>query len=413
MKKKQYYPIYIASVILIIMVIALIILLVSGNKKQVYIPEKPENYDVSVGIASENFNSIRNIKGTTMKSKHFIVRYDKKDLELSVPNISLVQDKILVYNTLASEKPYLTSISLDGKEEFTTKISKGDYDSFEIKKAGKCNDNYCIVSIGKNKSKEDFIISYLNKKGKFIENKVVNVKAKSSIMDVLIENNTIVSISQEEDIVVETIKDNKIDKTYYLDDDENDMFINDNPILYTTYYDGKYLYMLCSNSASAYYLYKIDLANNKSTVKEIKGINNEVETKFQLKETGLYCMTDKEVLIYSLDGNYINKIDYQNVELENKKDYESYVDKEVEDITNNLTINKMLNNNSNIIESNTFYSGIYDVIDNGNITKRYMLNRIKNGYYGGLLSTFIINDTIYDIYSYGYDKPMLLVNIIK
>lgn len=408
-KKQKYVPIYVATGVLVLMVMALAVLLLMGNKTKKYIPNKPKDFNTSIGITSNNFDSLRNLDNKNLSSKHYLIKYDKKGVNLSTPSVTLVNDKILVNNSLEEENPYLSVINLDGKEEFTTKIPLDKYESFDIKKAGECNGNYCVVSIGNKGDTKSLLISYIDKKGKFISTKKVNVLNPDSVIDVHIKNNEIVVVSQNDDLVVELIKDDKIVSTYNLDDDDNDKFITDNPILMASYYDSKNAYLICNGNKT--YLYKIDLSTKKSIVKELTNANN-VEN-FEFKDNGLYGISEKVLYNYSLEGNYLSKIDYSTIELENKEEYISYIIEEDKEKSNFISIEGMNKNNDNTLEVNTFYSTIFDEIDNGKIIKRYLINRVKKQYYGILLSSFIKDGKIYDIYSYGYDEPMLLINIMK
>ena len=167
---------------------------------------------------------------------------------------------------------------------------------------------------------------------------------------------------------------------------------------------------------------EVNVDTYETNVKEFTEVNNlqtEQKKKVSAYLKGFTVTAGTTIYKFDSDNRLVNKFDYASVKLEDNKEYlEKYKDDEfidVEDMENNIYLNKIeTNSNTIIVNTNTMFSNIYDMYDlNLKINKRIILDAFKYSYEEGvLLKSFYIDDVIYEVYSYGKETPSIMISKI-
>lgn len=425
--KKENIPIYLAILILICLVIALIYVLFFTKSNDVIVPDLPdyENYDVGVIDFSDKSASaadLNNKKTSKMDITNTIVSdYYKEGIVLSNTQVEYLNDNFVITSgPNSSSESFISVIDKNGKLKWLTKLDDKENGAIKIAKTVFYNNKYYIAAIIEKNSKKSLGLIQVDLNGKKINTNVIKDNIEDRIVDLKISDDFI-------SIVTKTV-----DTTIYFVDTQSNEFKKDVAIskfitaegymdYCTSQINGSSLSVVINNS-SKYYVVNINTSNYLAQVVELTDINNinsQNSVSIGNYLNGFVAYSDKIVYKLNNANKLINKFDYSTIKLEdNKAIKEEYKDDElleVDEFENYVLIDKVqISSEQIVVQFDTLYSKIYDVYDeNLKIKKRLMINTYQYDYTDGvMLNSFYVDGAIYEVYSYGFETPSILINKI-
>lgn len=425
--KKEHILLGIAIVILIGLVIGLIYFIFFTKKYEVIVPDLPEYEIVDVGVVdfedeASNVEDLNTKKVKELDVTYSIVSdYYKKGILLSNTQVDYVNSSFLITSGSFSKDPFVSKVSLDGKLNWITKLNDKDFDNVYIYTTKYINGNYFAFTIAQKNNKKSLVVFKVDNNGKIVTNRIIASEITGKIQEVVVNEEKISII----------INDNQYITAYFTDDDlenNNKLFdlkktkadLESSVYLASMYLDNQ-VQMIVKNNG-VYYLVTISDTDATATASLLESVNN-IKTDLTIRASGylkgFILYTNKVVYKLDIYNELLTTMDYSKVKLEDDSKFkEKYKDDEYIDIsemTNSIYLNKItVDEGKIVVNANTLYSSIYDVYDsNLKISKRYMLDTFKYFYDDGvILNSFYINDSIYEVYSYGTKTPSIMISKI-
>lgn len=345
---------------------------------------------------------------------------------LANPQVEFYNDKFIIHSSSFGDTAFISSVSKDGKLEWLRKIKDKDYENIHIKKVLYMDKSYIAIAEGIKKTSKDLLAIKVTLNGEVEKIEIIENGFKNNIKSALMLDNQI-------GIITDTFENIKIyylgsnlklsNKTYSLNEQPDNVFLTYQPWVVGQVYKDKKLTIILGymgNTDNNMYKLVVDPLTNKSKL-TVHSVFEElgVSTQAISGGSGLLVQRDKKLNLYGTDDKLMNTFDYSKVKIEKLEDYKDKVqlmgEENWDDIKNELTIdNVYLTNGSWLVKTETLFHINFDLFDsNLNIRKRVMLDKSLYEYPDAiLLKTFYVNNTIYEVYSYGLETPSIMVSVI-
>lgn len=425
--KKEHLVLVFAVLLLIFLLSILIYMLFFSKKREVIVPDAPSYENVDVGVIDFNDSAATSTDLNSKKNSNLNVTYKiisdyyGQGILLSNTQVEYLNDSFIVTSGFSSSDSFISSISLDGKLNWITKLDDKEFGSIHVYKTIYYQDNYYVFGTAEKKSTNNLVVIKVNNVGKRVTTRIINEKTDEKVKDVLLIDRKIAVITENAGVI----------KVYFTNDnlEENKKYVTSTTYLKDVtdlYFEAsinadKIIKIACA-SGDTHYIMEINsdtLETNAYEFTEVNNLNSESKKKVSAYLKGFVVSSGNIVYKFDSDNRLINKFDYNSVKLEDMTEYkEKYKDDEfidVEDIENSIYLNYIeANSNTVIVNTNTLFSNIYDMYDlNLKINKRIILDAFKYSYDDGiLLKSFYIDDAIYEVYSYGKDTPSIMISKI-
>lgn len=423
--KKENIPIYLAILILICLVIALIYVLFFTKSNDVIVPDLPDydNYDVGVIDFSDknaNANDLNNKKTSNMDITNTIVSdYYKEGIMLSNTQVEYLNDNFVITSgPSSSSESFISVIDKNGKLKWLTKLDDKEYGSIKVAKTVSYDNKYYVAAISEKNSKKSLVLIQVDLNGKRVNTNVIKSDFDYRIQDLKVSSDFISIVTSSVDTVI-----------YFVDTQSNE-YKKDVAISKFITAEGYMDYCASQinntslsvviNNSSKYYVVNINASNYLAQVTELTDINNiNSDNSLYIGSylNGFVAYSAQKVYKLNNINKLINKFDYASIKLEDdtayKKKYKDDESIDVSELVNTIAIsNVSVNQEKIIVGSNTAYSIIYDVYDeNLKLNKRFIIDAIDYQYEDGvLLNNFYIDGAIYEVYSYGFETPSILIS---
>lgn len=430
--KKEYIPLIICAIVLVVLVSSLIYVIFHKEQIKLEVPELPKYEHVSVGVAdfkdgNGKDNSLQSNKITETKVNYRIVSdYYKKGILLSNVNVEYMNDEFIIRSGAYSNTPFVSSVSLDGKLNWIYKISIKEAKSVTVVNTLYHKNLYyvflnvlvdnqyrvAVFTVDSKGKKSD--ITYINKKS---DNKANTVIETDSGFATILEGNNNLEIYY----VDYKLKVDK--KVYKLSERKENIFKSSIPIVRAVNYKNNVISIVVTYMGgydNSKYIVNVekDFTTKIKVFNELEKIESDEASVFISGKDCYYAMLGKKVYMFDLNGRLSNTYDYSNLQLENPEDYlgKEYIDGFDEDTElTYLELQRIVKQDDGLVVNfETSFNNVYDIYDsNLKLKKRFMLEQAKYRYTNGvLLSTFYIDGKLYDIYSYGFETPSIMINTI-
>lgn len=413
----------VAIIFLVILILLLIIMLIFNQPKKVIVPNTPSYKQLDIGLVNYSDkgtdpNDLNIKKQTSLNVNYEIVSdYYQKGIMLSNTKVEYLNDLFVITSGPLSNDSFISTVNKDGNLKFLTKLDRNDFGEFKVYKTIYVKDNYYIVGISTKGNKNNIMVIKVDKDGKIITNKTIKEDIDTKIKDVLYNNETIAiitgdSINIEVYFTNTDLIENKkvIELGGYLPDAKN--------LYYESSVVNGNILKIAFQTSKSHYIATIELDSYNVNVSEITTINllkgNNITISGYLNG---YVANDTTSIFKLNDNNeLINKYDYKNLKLEDenalKEKYKDDDTFDIEGLVNEARIRNITVDNTSIVSmANTSFSSIYDIYDsNLKLTKRIIIDKLKYYYNNGvLLNSFYVGGTIYEIYSYGFETPSIMI----
>lgn len=425
--RKEHLILVFAVLLLIFLLGILIHMLFFSKKREVIVPETPTYESVDVGLvdfkdANATATDLNSKKNNNLSVTYKIISdYYEKGILLSNTQVDYLNEAFIVTSGPASTDSFISSLSIDGNLNWITKLDNKEFGNIHIYKTVYYGDNYYVVGIAEKSNKKNVVIIKVSAAGKRVTTRIISENVDEKVKDVLVIDRKIAIITE----------DTKNIKVYFTNDnlEENKKYVNSalylkdlSNLYYETCTSVDRIVKIACVSGDTHYIMEVNVDTYETNVKEFTEVNNlqtEQKKKVSAYLKGFTVTAGTTIYKFDSDNRLVNKFDYASVKLEDNKEYlEKYKDDEfidVEDMENNIYLNKIeTNSNTIIVNTNTMFSNIYDMYDlNLKINKRIILDAFKYSYEEGvLLKSFYIDDVIYEVYSYGKETPSIMISKI-
>lgn len=425
--RKEYIPIIIAVLLLIIMVIVLFIVLSYDGEYGLILPDAPteknlniEIYDFDSAKYDPNDLTEKEIKNSEVNYL-FVTDYYKQGIRLSNTNVDYTDDEFIIYSGQYGDTPYVSVVDLKGKLKWINKLDKSGYDTLKIKKILKADDYYYVFANGNNNNSIDGIALKINSKGNVEKREIISEKSRNSISEVTrTDNGFAVTTDGDEGLMIYLLNDDfKLQKNpYNILNDKNNIFHTYNPYVMSLDYKDKVVTAIVQYNGlqnEKMYLVNYNVNTNTSSITpftEIMKLANPYTSSIQTFKNKFLVGHDKRVYMFDKDGKIVKNYDYSSLKLK-EDDLQSDTG---EVINNYISVDGIKLYDDNILVRNITNSDyIYDVFDKDlNLKMRYVLN-VDEEYEtkeNVLLDVFYIDGKLYEVHSYGYETPSIMISVI-
>lgn len=427
--KREYVPLYISALILIVLIIALIFVLLDKDDKGLILPDPPTEKHLSVEVYDYKENDDTNdltkeVAGYLKTEYHFVTDYYKKGIMLSGTQVDYLDGNFIIRSGMYSDIPFMSVVDKSGKLKWLTKINTSSYDSLKIKSVLKIDDNYYVIAEGTSNNLRDHLVIKIDNKGKEVKRETISKGVLNNVNDALVIDEYLAIITDgSEGVVVYTLsKDLKeVSKPYYLKNDDNNIFNLYYPYVKSVIYKDKVLTMVVNYNGTKddkIYLVNYNIDSKSSTItpfKELMEVENPYSNQIYNINNSFLIGKNKKVIMYNENGNMIKSHDYSNLKFK-KESYTVEVQEGVQETyQNEMHVDGITIYGDNILLKGTNASQyIYDLYDKDlNLQKRFVLDQDEyEAEEHILLKVFYIDGKLYEIHSYGFNTPSIMISVI-
>lgn len=424
--KKEYIPIIIAVLLLIVMVLVLFIVLAYDDEYGLDLPDAPteknlnlEIYDFESAKYDPDDLTQKEVKNTKVEYR-FVTDYYKEGIILSNTTVDYIDDEFIIYSGPFGETPYVSVVDLKGRLKWINKLDKSGYDTLKIKKIEKLDDYYYIFAIGTSNKLIDSIAIKINSKGNEEKREIISKGARNSLSAVTkTDNGFALATDGDEGLTIYMLStDFKLQKNAYnILNDKNNIFHTYNPYVMSLSYKDKVLTAVVQYNGlqnEKMYLVNYNTETNSSVItpfNELMKLSNPYTSTIQSFNKNFIIGHDKRVYMFNEKGEITKSYDYSKLRLKDD-DFKSDTG---ETISNYVSVDGIKLYNDNILVRNITNSEyIYDVFDKDlNLKMRYILAveeyETKENV---LLDVFYIDGKLYEVHSYGYKTPSIMISVI-
>ena len=424
--KKEYIPVVIAILVLIILILVLLMVLFYKDEYGLKLPDAPSENNLSIEVydfdsAKYDPNDLtqKEIKNTKVNYL-FISDYYKEGIILSNTMVDYIDDYFLIYSGPFAETPYVSLVSKDGKLQWLNKLNKDGYDNIKIKYISKLDDYYYIFAVGTNKNSNDNMVIRINNKGNEDKREVLSKNSKNTLdAAIKIDKGFVVATDGEEGLTLYSLsKDLKLTKNVYnLLNDKNNIFHTYNPYVMALTFKDKFITAVIQYNGlqdEKMYLLRYNIDDGSTSITpftELMRLDNPYTNK--IYSMNGYFLVGHEDKVYEFDdnGKTVKTYDYAKIKL-NDDDLVSDTGEKLEDY---VSVEGLKTYDDLLFVSNTTNNeNIYDIFDKDlNLKKRYVLNideyETKENV---LLDVFYIDGKLYEVHSYGFETPSIMISVI-
>lgn len=424
--KKGNIPIIIAILLLIIMVIALVIVIFHNDNKGLVLPDAPKEKSLSVekydyqNSTSDPNDITANVGKNTKVEYKFITDYYKEGILLSNTMTDYIDNEFLIYSGPYSDTPFISAVDIKGNLKWINKIKSSGYDTLKIINVQKLDNSYYIFAVGTSKNSNNNIVIKINSNGKEEKREIISKNDKNRLSAVVkIDSGFAITTEGDNGLIIYTLSKElkQLKNTYNLKNEENNIFNAGIPYVKSIVYKDKAVSMVVQyngNENEKMYIVNYNMDSNSSTTvpfNELMKLANPYTNKIYDYKTNFLVGYGKIAYMFNQNGEMIKNYDYSNLKL--KED--SYTNVFGELVENKINIQSIKMYNDNILVTSTTNSDyIYDVFDEYlNLKVRYTL---KIEEYetpeNVLLNVFCIDGKLYEIHSYGYETPSIMISVV-
>lgn len=429
--KKEYIPLLIAILVLVVLVLILVIVLFYKDDKGLIVPDLPDKEAIDVGVF--DFNSGKyskdelDVEDTKKVSVDYkvITDYYKNGILISNPTVKYEDNEFIVRSGKFANDPFISIVDDKGKIKWLSKINVSRYETLKIIDVIKKNGYYNVFAVGVENNKNDNIIIRIDSKGNEEKREIISSKSNNTIKKILsVDKGFVIMTDGQDNIEIYYVSDEykMLKNPFYLKDSKENKFKTYNPTILSALVSDEVITMIVSYvgvDENTNYLVKYDL--NKGTLRidpfiELNKISFSYSNPIESTKDNFYTINNNIAYLFSTSGKLINKYDYNSVKLPEIKNCE--IDEEVgSTCDDSVWIGKyfMDSNNNFLVESETSSDNmIFDVFDKElKLVKRYSHYVKAHGTEDAIyISSFYVNDKLYEFYSFGIDTPSILVSII-
>lgn len=424
--KREYTFISILIILLVIMIAALIYFTFFVKEKELIVPELPNYETLDVGVVDFNdenakANDLNNKKSSSLNVTNTIVKdYYKKGILLSNTQVTYLNDNFIISSGPSTEEDaFISVIDKNGKLKWLTKLNDKEYSNIKVAKTEFYNNNYYIAAISEKNSNKSLALIQVDLDGKKVSTTKIKENFAGRIEDIKISKDfTSIITNSATDVIINII--DTISKESKKELVLSKILATEENISYNASHINDSALSVVVKDYSKYYVIDINMENyiTKSTeLTDINNINSSENIYIGNYLNGFTAYSSQNIYKLNNANRLIDKFNYASIKLEDDKALkEKYKDDEsidVNELVNTITIsNVSIEKEKIIVKSNTSYSNIYDIFDsNLKLEKRFMIDAINYQYENGaLLNNFFIDGAIYEVYSYGFDTPSILIS---
>lgn len=432
--KRQYINIGITVGVLIILVGLLIFVISRNPDVKMDVPDTPSYDKLEVGIVdfdeNGNSNDLSKSNGKTAKVSYKVVSdYYKNNIMLGGNVTDYVNDRFIVRSSEFAQPAFISSITKDSKLEWIAKIEDKTYDKYVIRKVVYFDNSYYAFMECSKKDKKAICGVKVGTNGKINDVVTIDDDSYNNINNVIVKDNTLVVITSGQENLEIFYLDNKLKpstQSFRLADSLSNIFLKYSASVTSSTIDGDNIVMTIKDSStSKQYIVTMKLFDTNVTIDEFVSANSVEKLKSNVLNSNkyIYLLNEKKLNYFTFDGQLQNYYDYSQLKLEDESEYEGYIS--VEDYENGNTGNKLQNdifvNRFSVLKDNvmvyydTNINRYYDVFDNNlKLLKRFKINRLAYQYdEATLLDAYYVDGKVYEIYSFGYTTPSILISTVE